>query len=207
MWTTRCSSPPTYPSLTVLQQFCFELTDLYDKKNIPKVIYCIHALSYALFSGWGLMGRYILSSTGQASPINDLVGLLEFTEDELLKTQKGLDAAGITLPNFKNVGKELAKEPTPEPEETEQERIDRELRDCEASIIAVQAVARGSRVRDDVRRTKNRLRRMQEGIVGAQSLARGFLVRGVFEDHIQSYRQSKQWAIKVPSHRPLRLTA
>ncbi len=52
--------------------------------------------------------RYILSSTGQASPINDLVGLLEFTEDELLKAQKGLDAAGVTLPNFKNVSRELA---------------------------------------------------------------------------------------------------
>ena len=24
--------------------FIFELTDLYEKKNIPKVIYCIHAL-------------------------------------------------------------------------------------------------------------------------------------------------------------------
>src|ERR1700738_1506671 len=56
-----------------------------------------------------LRSSYILSSTGQASPINDLVGLLEFTEDELLKAQKGLDAAGITLPNFKNVSKELAK--------------------------------------------------------------------------------------------------
>lgn len=26
------------------QIFWFELTDLYEKKNIPKVIYCIHAL-------------------------------------------------------------------------------------------------------------------------------------------------------------------
>ena len=26
--------------------FLFELTDVYDKKNIPKVIYCIHALRY-----------------------------------------------------------------------------------------------------------------------------------------------------------------
>jgi Ras GTPase-activating-like protein IQGAP2/3 len=144
-----------------------------------------------------LMIRYILSSTGQASPINDLVGLLEFTEDELLKTQKGLDAAGITLPNFKNVGRELAKEPTPEPEETEEERVDRELDDCKENIIHVQAAARGIMVRDDVRRTKNRLRRAQEGIVTFQSIARGFLVREVFNDHIQTYRESKQWAIMV----------
>jgi hypothetical protein len=29
-----------------LQGFIFELIDLYDKKNIPKVIYCIHALRF-----------------------------------------------------------------------------------------------------------------------------------------------------------------
>jgi len=27
-----------------VQGFVFELTDLYEKKNLPKVIYCIHAL-------------------------------------------------------------------------------------------------------------------------------------------------------------------
>lgn len=31
--------------LTETKLFIFELTDLYDKKNIPKVIYCIHALA------------------------------------------------------------------------------------------------------------------------------------------------------------------
>jgi hypothetical protein len=38
------------------QGFIFELTDLYEKKNIPKVIYCIHALRYAsclLYAGLG----------------------------------------------------------------------------------------------------------------------------------------------------------
>ncbi len=30
--------------LTNGQSFIFELTDLYEKKNIPKVIYCVHAL-------------------------------------------------------------------------------------------------------------------------------------------------------------------
>lgn len=33
--------------LTASQSFIFELTDLYEKKNFPKVIYCIHALRYA----------------------------------------------------------------------------------------------------------------------------------------------------------------
>ena len=30
------------------QSFIFELTDLYEKKNLPKVIYCIHALRYII---------------------------------------------------------------------------------------------------------------------------------------------------------------
>jgi Ras GTPase-activating-like protein IQGAP2/3 len=32
--------------LNAEQSFIFELTDLYEKKNLPKVIYCIHALRY-----------------------------------------------------------------------------------------------------------------------------------------------------------------
>jgi hypothetical protein len=30
-----------------MKGFIFELTDLYEKKNLPKVIYCIHALRFA----------------------------------------------------------------------------------------------------------------------------------------------------------------
>ena len=143
--------------------------------------------------------RYILSSTGQASPINDLVGLLEFTEDELLKAQKGLDAAGVTLPNFKNVSRELAKEPTPEPEETEEQRIDRELHECIPIVIHLQCMMRGVRVRDRFRRMKNRLRRAERNIVGLQSLVRGQMVRIVFDDHLKDYRASMDWAMKVVS--------
>jgi len=32
------------PTPDGFQCFIFELTDLYEKKNFPKVIYCIHAL-------------------------------------------------------------------------------------------------------------------------------------------------------------------
>jgi Ras GTPase-activating-like protein IQGAP2/3 len=34
--------------LALPQVFYFETIDLYEKKNIPKVIYCIHALGYVL---------------------------------------------------------------------------------------------------------------------------------------------------------------
>jgi len=82
------------------------MTDLYDKKNIPKVIYCIHALSH------------LLARRGMANRIGNLVGHLKFTDDQLQQTQRGLKAAGVPMPNFGDIGKDLAKEIN---EEVEQE--------------------------------------------------------------------------------------
>ena len=62
-----------------------------------------------------------------AEKIGNLVGKIDFTDEELQKKQKGLDAAGVAMPSFGNIGRQLAKEineepePEPEPEETEQE--------------------------------------------------------------------------------------
>ncbi|KAG9554974.1 putative ras GTPase activating protein, partial [Aureobasidium melanogenum] len=58
--------------------FRFELVDLYEKKNIPKVIYCIHALSWLLFRK-GLVDFRI----------GNLVGQLQFEDHELEAMQKG----------------------------------------------------------------------------------------------------------------------
>ncbi|KAF7722402.1 hypothetical protein EC973_003178 [Apophysomyces ossiformis] len=71
--------------------FWFELTDLYDKKNIPKVIYCIHALSH------------LLANRRVAPNIKNLYGKLHFTNEELRATQKVLDSYNVAMPNFKNV--------------------------------------------------------------------------------------------------------
>lgn len=93
--------------------FHFELTDLYEKKNFPKVVYCIHALSH------------ILARQGRSLKVGNLVGKLEFSDDQLQRTQRGLDAAGVAMPSFGAVGRNLAKEMNEEPEpepETEQER-------------------------------------------------------------------------------------
>ena len=89
------------------------MTDLYDKKNIPKVIYCIHALAH------------LLARRGMAGRIGNLVGRLKFTDDQLQQTQRGLKAAGVAMPNFGDIGRELAKEINEEVEqevETEDER-------------------------------------------------------------------------------------
>lgn len=72
---------------------------------------------------------HLLARRGLAECIGDLLGQLQFSDDQLQKTQKGLTDAGIPMPNFGNVGRELAKEineepdpPPPEPEESEEER-------------------------------------------------------------------------------------
>ncbi|KAG4303344.1 hypothetical protein PCK1_000308 [Pneumocystis canis] len=62
------------------------------------VIYCIHALSF------------LLSHVGLAASIGSLVGKLEFTDEEIKNTQRDLDIAGVSLPNFKNIGHAFADE-------------------------------------------------------------------------------------------------
>ena len=53
------------------------------------------------------------------------MGQLKFSDDQLQKTEKGLNDAGVTLPNFGNVGRDLAEKINEEPEaevETDEER-------------------------------------------------------------------------------------
>jgi Ras GTPase-activating-like protein IQGAP2/3 len=113
--------------------FRFELVDLYEKKNVPKVIYCIHALS------WLLYRRGITSFT-----ISHLVGQLEFTGEELEETQKGIDRSGVKMPDFGGMRKELdIPEPPPPPQPTPEEL----LREQEAVIEDLQSQMRGALAR------------------------------------------------------------
>ena len=60
-----------------------------------------------------------------AQRIGNLLGRLEFSDDQLQQTEDGLRQAGVAMPNFGGVGRELAKEINEEPEEepeTEEER-------------------------------------------------------------------------------------
>ncbi|KAJ2761063.1 iqgap- protein, partial [Coemansia nantahalensis] len=64
------------------------LTDLYDRKNMPRVIYCLHALSHFLLK------------MGIAPEMEDLVGHLEFSDAQLAQTQAELDSLGTSMPAF-----------------------------------------------------------------------------------------------------------
>lgn len=72
-----------------------------------------------------ILFSHLLARRGMADRIGNLLGQLQFSDDQLQKTQKGLKDAGVPMPNFSNVGRELAKEINEEPEEepeTEDER-------------------------------------------------------------------------------------
>ncbi|KAI1789553.1 hypothetical protein LXA43DRAFT_892818 [Ganoderma leucocontextum] len=159
--------------------FIFELTDLYEKKNFPKVIYCIHALSH------------LLARRGLARRIGNLVGQLQFSDDQLQATQKGLKEAGVPMPNFGNVGRELAKEINEEPEEepeTEDERRDRLLLECEDSIVSLQAAARAFLVRKDQVTQRARMRLAERYVPKVQAVARAALVRKQLREDRQQRR-------------------
>nr|XP_008101137.1 PREDICTED: ras GTPase-activating-like protein IQGAP2 [Anolis carolinensis] len=75
-----------------------ETTDVYDRKNIPRMIYCIHALSLYLFK------------LGIAPQIQDLLGKVDFTEEEISNMRKELEKYGIQMPSFHKIGGILASE-------------------------------------------------------------------------------------------------
>ncbi|XP_054831639.1 ras GTPase-activating-like protein IQGAP3 [Eublepharis macularius] len=75
-----------------------ETTDIYDKKNMPRVIYCIHALSLYLFK------------LRLAPQIQDLYGKVNFTDEEINHMKCELEKYGLQLPSFSKIGGILANE-------------------------------------------------------------------------------------------------
>ncbi|KAK9463144.1 uncharacterized protein V1516DRAFT_672060 [Lipomyces oligophaga] len=146
--------------------FRFEFTDLYDKKNIPKVIYCIHALSY------------ILSASGLAPSIDNLVGTLEFSDDDIEATRRGLDAAGISMPNFNRMNSHFGDSPASSAPrksvETEDNRINRQLEQAESNIAKLQAIASGAITRAVIRGLVEELIESKLSVVKLQSHIRAF---------------------------------
>ena len=175
-------------SMELPELFRFELVDLYDKKNIPKVIYCIHALSWLLYRKGRLDFR-----------IGNLVGQLQFEDHELEATQKGLDKAGVSMPNFSGMGANFGEpERAPEPVETEAERIDRELQESEAIYLDLQAQVRGALVRLRLGDTMQQLWNDEHLITHLQSCIRGDWTRQIYQYRMdmKSFATNLQTAAK-----------
>ncbi|KAJ9099518.1 hypothetical protein QFC19_005943 [Naganishia cerealis] len=73
--------------LDVPDLFRFELTDLYDAKNVPKVWYCLYAMSYMLHK-----------ADLQFPTIKNELGLLDFSPEDIRAANRSL--VGSPLPNF-----------------------------------------------------------------------------------------------------------
>ncbi|KAL6887661.1 hypothetical protein HDV57DRAFT_369484 [Trichoderma longibrachiatum] len=162
--------------------FRFELIDLYEKKNIPKVIYCIHALSWLLFRKGIVDFR-----------IGNLIGQLEFEHHELEAMQKGLDMLGVNMPSFGNMGADFGvpePEPEPEPEETEEERIDRELAENEAMIIDFQAQLRGALLRLKLGEMMQGFWDEEAWLVDLQARIRGHFARQISDYRMQTRKST-----------------
>ncbi|KAG8627464.1 hypothetical protein KVT40_004947 [Elsinoe batatas] len=161
--------------------FRFELVDLYEKKNIPKVIYCIHALSWLLFRKGIVDFR-----------IGNLVGQLQFEDHELEATQKGLDKAGVSMPNFSGMSANFDIEPE-EPQETEEERIDRELAEQEMIVADLQSQIRGALIRVQLGDNMQDLWDAEPQLAKLQAI-----IRGDFARQIAQYRlDMRSFAVKL----------
>ncbi|KAF9941677.1 hypothetical protein BGZ67_004251 [Mortierella alpina] len=188
--------------------FIFELTDLYDKKNIPKVIYCIHALSH------------MLATKGMAPNIKNLVGELQFTDAEIHATRQGLDAAGISLPSFGNVGHALAKElggpekaitetiieeEEEEPEEPETLLSNQELRDLfwannTESIERCQHLFRGALDRKRFLARQKLHYEMEQFLIQVQAQARGEIARRKQRMRMQQLYSFEPQVVTIQAH-------
>ena len=134
--------------LSLPEVFYFETVDLYEKKNIPKVIYCIHALGHFLYK------------KGLAPAISNLLGKLDFSEDELQKKQDQIDASGVAMPSFADVGATLAQHM-----ESEEERRERLLADKIDVVIGIQNSCRKFLVRNDLKRKKEQLKEKEGSVI------------------------------------------
>ncbi|PIA15757.1 RasGAP-domain-containing protein [Coemansia reversa NRRL 1564] len=155
--------------------FHFELTDLYDRKNMPRVIYCLHALSHFLLK------------MGIAPEMKDLVGHLEFTDAQLAQTQAELDNLGANMPSFhmidSSIGSRrprLSREVCPlqfedmaEEGESSEEDEPIEDEDIETGAPAEE---------EDSMRINGSLEKHTRRIVGVQALVRGRLARKVYDE-------------------------
>ncbi|ODV80752.1 uncharacterized protein CANTADRAFT_25168 [Suhomyces tanzawaensis NRRL Y-17324] len=84
--------------MNVPDLFRFELTDLYDAKNVPKVWFCLHAMSY------------MLNKSDQGYPrIQNLVDQVDFDDDDIRQANRALVGSG--LPNFASADTGDASQP------------------------------------------------------------------------------------------------
>ncbi|KHJ30212.1 putative ras gtpase activating protein [Erysiphe necator] len=150
----------------------FELTDVYEKKNIPKVIHCIHTLS------WHLYRNKIVDF-----PIGNLVGQLKFEHHELEEMQRGLEKTDLSMPSFENMSTVVGPNSGPksafEQVKCEQDLIRSKLEKKLPIIIYLQAQAGGAMNRLQLGEMMHQLSDSEKPLIHLQSIIRGAFARQV----------------------------
>lgn len=141
-------------------------------------------------------------NAGLAGRIGDLVGKLEFSEEDIKNTQKSLDANGVSMPNFKGVGSAIAGEidAPVEPIESEDDGLNRLLTACTSDVVQLQAYARGAILRQRILAELRKLEDIEASTLRLQSQARGFLIRKQYYDNAHTYREINLWTIQLQTY-------
>lgn len=139
-------------------------------------------------------------NAGLADKIGDLVGKLQFTEDEIRTTQKSLDANNVSMPNFKSLGNELAGELNGNDliESNNTEAIVSPT--IEAQLATLQAHARATLLRIQISYQLQKLEDFESAICRMQAHAKAFLVRQQYYTNTHTYRQINDWALSLQMH-------
>lgn len=155
-----------------------------------------------------------------APNMKNLVGELQFTDAEIHATRQGLDAAGISMPSFGNIGSALAKElngpvevgvarqtiieEEPEPLEEEPETLlsNQELRDLfwgnnTDSIVRCQQLFRGALERKRFLARRNLHYDMEEFLICLQAQGRGELARRRYRARLDELYDFEPEVVKV----------
>lgn len=110
------------------------------------------------------------------------MGKLEFSEDDIQKTQRGLDASGIKLPNFSEMGAHFGEPQVPQL--TEEEIIFQALTECEYDIVQLQAIIRGYLLRQMLYNDRYILKSLLGPIIALQSIIRAKNSRKVYASYV-----------------------
>jgi hypothetical protein len=148
-----------------------------------------------------------LATKGIAPKIKNLVGQLDFTQEELEKTENSLAEAGVQLPQFSNVEGALARE-LQNPEECAAGAFDPDaialtperkkfLEENQAKIIKVQAMARrriATKAVAKERQEQQIIAQTVSGITKLQAKVRSRIARKAYVEKLEHFKSPENIA-------------
>ncbi|OUM62177.1 hypothetical protein PIROE2DRAFT_11627, partial [Piromyces sp. E2] len=149
-----------------------------------------------------MLNSHFLEVTGFLHPaVKDLVGKLEFSEEQLNTVQENFEENGLQLPQFRNIEAAVQKEMVEmniieEPQLSEEEKRELYYKENSDKIIAVQSLARGYIARKKYKEEYGNILGHKDDIVKIQAATRGYLQRKKYNERKQFLKDNEQNIIK-----------